>query len=435
MTLFPVTVPASLIQSHGLDPDADGWGQEVRHAVGTASGDMYVLSGLRRSVPRGVEEGGQGFTYQLITRHDADGATVATAVIGYEVPGGTPSAISWGKEANLAVLPDGTLALSSRPGNTHLLSPGLDELLAGWRMSAMPWSRDEGSADDPFAASIAVTPAGRLVCLTSENRLGSWGIPLPNLVAVTEPGAVPVLGHKPVLRALATLESSAARQTEEDAHPHIRHGDGPVVRDNRPSPSLAQAMVSLLGGSVHDWHNAFLTRPVPLADDLYVVPVFGRTYRAGSRGQSFAFALLDDHGTVRGRLDGLDLYQDSPYTGENFTVVADPHSARAFHLNRYGLYAWTADGALRAKLPTADAPFKALTHFALLTATPTGDLLLAHRKQHLVMRVPVPADLADLPAAVADALSGVARERTALKKRHSPVNWLWSEDTGAVHHL
>jgi hypothetical protein len=62
-------------------------------------------------------------------------------------------------------------------------------------------------------------------------------------------------------------------------------------------------------------------------------------------------------------------------------------------------------------------------------------LLLAHRKQHLLLRVPVPLDLDELAAAVEAALKGYGRERTALKKEYAPVNWLWSDDSAAVSHL
>ncbi|MGW4649813.1 hypothetical protein [Kitasatospora sp. NPDC004289] len=435
MTLFPITVPASLAESLGLDPATDDWGHEIRHAVGTGAGDTYVLSGLWRRDGQRTEDGGRGFVLQLITRHAPDGAATATAVIPYEVPGGTRSTISWGNESSLALLPDGTLVLSSRPGNTHLLAPGLDRELAGWRMSTYSWTKEENGPDDPFAASVAVTPGGRLLCLVSETSLENWGVPIPNLVAVSDPGEVLAPGHKPVLHAFATLSTSAARQTEQDAHPHVRHAGAPVLGDNRPAPALGTLVSGLVGGSAYDWDRAFLHRPAPLSDELYVVPVYGRTYRSGSRGQRFAFALLDAEGTVHGHLGGLDLRADSPYTGHLFDLTTDPHRGLAFHLNRYGLYAWTADGTLRAALRTTEAPFKALTHFALLAATPTGELLLAHRKQHFVLRVPVPADLTALGESVTEALAGLAKARNAAKKQHAPVNWLWTTPGGAVHHL
>ncbi|MFJ8043360.1 hypothetical protein ACIRBX_22975 [Kitasatospora sp. NPDC096147] len=436
MILMPVTVPAVLIDEVGLDPAADSWRQEVLHAVGTPDGGAYVLSSLWRHDPRPAGDGGRGFGCRLITRHDPDGTALATAVLAQELPGRAPSVVVPGNDAALAVLPDGALAVSSRPGNTHLLTPALDALAAGWTMPANPRARDgAGPADDPFAASVAVTPGGRLLCLNAERNLGPWGVPLVNLVTLSEPAARPAVGHKPELRALATLGTERTRQSEADAQPHLRHGDAPVAAGHRPSPTLVEILPELVGGAAHRWKDAFLRRPVPIAEDRYVVPVFGRTHRAGSRGQVFAFVLLDDTGAVRGHLGGLDPYAHSPYTGDHFTVAADPARGTAFHLNRYGLFGWTADGALRAQLLTTDAPFKALTTFELLTVTPAGELLLAHRTQHLLLRVPVPAELAGLPAAVTEALAGLTRARNALKRRHAPVEWLWPEATGAVHHL
>ncbi|MFD7704507.1 hypothetical protein [Streptomyces caelestis] len=439
MTLLPITVPASLLGIHRLDPEAGGWGLRVDHAVATAAGDTYVLTGLRRY--RGHAAGPadpaeRDFGYQLITRHGADGEPTATAVFGQAVPGGGPSALPEGDGATLAVLRDGAVAVSSKPGSTHLLSPELDQVLASWPMS-WNWEKKQGPGEDPFAASIAVTPAGRLLCMTSEYGLSNWAGAHPNIVAVSDPGAPLGPGHKPVLRAIATLDARTDRQSDADSYPHVRYGDEPVGRGNRPSPSLTEALSELTGtsGSLYGYLDSTMTRPAALGDDLFVVPVFGKTYRSSNRGQEFSFALVDDRGVLRGRLGGLHPREDSPFTGFDFTVVADPYRARAFHLNRYGLYAWSADGVLRARMSTAEKPFKPLVHFALLECTPAGELLLAHRKQHLLLRVPVPQDLHDLAVAVEAALKGYGRERAALKKQYAPVNWLWSDNAAVVNHL
>ncbi|WP_189980126.1 hypothetical protein [Streptomyces capoamus] len=439
MTLLPVTVPASLLSVHRLDPESGEWGLRVDHAVATAAGETYVLSGLRRY--RGHAAGSadpaeQNFGYQLITRYGVDGTPTASAVFGQAVPGGAPSAIPEGDSATLAVLPDGAIAVSSQPGSTHLLSPDLDEVLASWPMSS-GWEKKEGCREDPFAASIAVTPAGRLLCMTSEYGISNWAGARPNIVAISEPGATLGPGRKPVLRAIATLDARTDRQSESDHHPHVRYGDAPVVGGNRPALSLTKALSELTGtsGSLHGYVDSTMTRPAALGDDLFVVPVFGRTYRSSNRGQEFSFALVDDRGAVRGRLGGLHLREDSPFTGFDFTVVADPHRGCAFHLNRYGLYAWSSDGVLRARMSTGQKPFKPLVHFELLECTPAGELLLAHRKQHLLLRVPVPQDLDGLAVAVEAALKVYGRERTALKKQYAPVNWLWRDNSAAVNHL
>ncbi|MGW1638440.1 hypothetical protein [Streptomyces lavendulae] len=436
MTLLPITVPASLLDVHHLDPEAGGWGFRVDHAVATAAGDSYVLTGLRRCRAQAADSADpaeQNFGYHLITRYGSDGKPTATAVFGQAVPGGGPSAIPERAVVNLAVLPDGAIAVSSHPGSTHLLSPDLDEVLASWPMS-WGWENKLDSGDDPFAASIAVTPSGRLLCATSEYGLSDWAGAHPNIVAVSEPGAPLGPGRKPVLRAIATLDARTHRQSEADSYAHVRYGDEPVGRGNRPSPSLTEALSTLTGtsGSLYGYRDSRMSRPAALGDDLFVVPVFGKIYRSSNRGQEFSFAVVDDRGVLHGRLGGLHLREDSPFTGFDFTVVADPHRARAFHLNRYGLYAWTADRVLRARMSTAEKPFKPLVHFALLECTPAGELLLAHRKQHLLLRVPVPQDLDDLAVAVEAALKGYGRERTALKKQYAPVNWLWSDSAATV---
>ncbi|MFB6525007.1 hypothetical protein [Streptomyces sp. NPDC056399] len=439
MTLLPITVPASLLDTHHLDPDAADWGLRVDHAVATTAGDTYVLTGLRRyrgHDDEAADPAERNFGYQLITRYGSDGKPTATAVFGQAVPGGGPSAIPEAEGTTLALLPDGAVAVSSKPGSTHLLSPELDAVLASWPMP-WGWERQRGPGEDPFAASIAVTPAGRLLCATSEYGLSNWAGAHLNIVAVSEPGAALGPGRKPVLRAIATLDARTEGQSDTDWYAHVRYGEEPVVRGNRPSPSLTEALSELTGtsGSLYGYLDSRMTRPAALGDDLFVVPVFGKTYRSSNRGQEFSFALVDDRGALHGRLGGLHLRDDSPFTGFDFTVVADPYRARAFHLNRYGLYAWSADGVLRARMSTAEKPFKPLVHFALLECTPAGELLLAHRKQHLLLRVPVPQDLDDLATAVEDALKGYGRERTALKKQYGPVNWLWSDGAATVNAL
>lgn len=432
----PLTLPASLMDARRVDPARDGWGFVVHHAVATAAGDTYVVSGAgryRREAEGATDPGEQNFRCRMITRYGGDGRPVAVALYGQSRPDGTPSAVEEGSEPTLAVLPDGTVAVSSKPGSTCLISSDLSRVLAAW---PLPWGWEEEKErnGDPYAASISVTPAGRLLCVTSEFGLSDSAGAHPNIVALSEPGAPLAPGSKAPLRALATHDARTGRQTDADLHPHVRFRDAPVGRDHRPSPSLTE-IVSRDAQHPDDYGDCTLGRPAALGDDLFVVPVFGRIHRAGNRGQVFTFLLLDDRGAVRGRLEGLDRYEDSPFTGFCFTVVADPYRARAFHLNRHGLYAWSADGRLRSRMSTAHKPYKALTHFTLLETTPAGELLLAHRKQHLLLRVPVPEDLDGLASAVEGALKSYARGRTAWKKEYGPVNWHWVDDSARAHTL
>jgi hypothetical protein len=64
--------------------------------------------------------------------------------------------------------------------------------------------------------------------------------------------------------------------------------------------------------------------------------------------------------------------------------------------------------------------YKPLAHFRLGEVGPDGSLVLVHDKQNLVLTVPVPDDLADLPDVVADALAHVRGERRRLKKAEQP---------------
>ncbi|WP_030295895.1 hypothetical protein [Streptomyces katrae] len=436
---FPMTLPASLVEAHRVDlasKPSDGWRFAVFDVATAASGDTYVLGGARRyrtpaQPPQDPAE--RNFTYGMVTRHAPDGTPVDTALFAQPHPDGSPSAIPEAGDMTLAVLPDGQVALSEKPGSTFLLSADLSRVTESWRMP-FGWSVEEAGPGDPYAVSLSVTPSGRLLAVTSEYGLSNWAGAHANIVAVSEPGSALAPGAKPPLNAIASLDDRTDRQTDADLRPYVRYQGAPVGGANRPSPSLTE-LVSSCTRRPYEYRDCWLGRPAPLGDELFVVPVFSRIYRSGNRGGEFTFALLDDQGRLTGRLEGLDLYKDSPFTGFCFTVAGDPHRGRAFHLNRYGLYGWTSDGQMRARTSTEDEPFKALTHFALMGCAPAGELLLVHRKQNLLLRVPVPEDLGDLPAALEDALRTYGTQRTALKKRFTPVNWHWAEASARVHRL
>ncbi|MFJ9855309.1 hypothetical protein [Streptomyces sp. NPDC101150] len=434
---FPLALPASMVEAHRVDLTAkpsDGWHVAVFDVAAAPSGDTYVLYGARRyrpSIPSVEDPAEQNFTYGIISRYAPDGSPSDTALFAQPHPDGSLSAIPEAGDMTLAILPDGTVALSEKPGSTFLISADLSRVLEAWRMP-FGYSIEEAGPGDPYAASLSITPSGRLLSVTSEYGLSNWAGARPNIVALSEPKTNLAPGAKATLQAIASLDNQAARQTEADLRQYVRFQEAPVGRDNRPSPSLTE-LVSSSTARPHDYRECTLGRPVPLGDDLFVVPVFSRIYRSGNRGGAFTFALLDDRGRMTGRLEGLDLYKDSPFTGFCFSVVADPHRKRAFHLNRYGLYAWSSDGQLRARMSTEEKALKALTHFALMACTPEGELLLVHRKQNLVLRVPVPEDLRDLPSAMETALRTYGTQRTALKKRFSPTGWHWVEESARVH--
>ncbi|MCX4632410.1 hypothetical protein [Streptomyces sp. NBC_01443] len=437
VSILPLTLPASVVDGHRVDLTArpsDGWGFRAHDAVANAAGETYVLCAAVRYRPQDVASHDpfrQNFTYHLIIRYDVDGTPTATALLGGPTPGNVPTGLTEGSDFDLAVLPDGTVAVSSKPGNTHLFSASLDCLVESWR-SPWRWTGETERTGDPFAVSVDVTPSGRLLCATAEYGVSNRAGRVTNLVSLSEPGSTLGPGAKATLRAIATHDARTDRQTAADRNPHVVFDGAPVGGANRPSPSLTE-MVSTDDRARYDYADCRMGRPAAMGDDLFVVPVFGRTYRSGSRGQVFSFLLLDGQGAARGKLEGMHRYEDSPFTGLCYTVAGDAYRARAFHLNRYGLYAWDAEGRMRARIPTGDAPFKALTHFALMDCTPAGELLLVHHKQHLLLRVPVPEDLGDLEDAVRAALKGYGPARNALKRQYAPVNWHWVAGAAPVH--
>ncbi|MCY0954603.1 hypothetical protein [Streptomyces sp. H27-S2] len=230
---------------------------------------------------------------------------------------------------------------------------------------------------------------------------------IPNLVGVAD-GEL-TCGNAPLIHALAPLDPEPARQGDADLRAHVSCRDVPAGPANRPRPALSEppAGEDRLSG----WHDSRLGRPGPLADDPFVVPVHARTFRGGSRGQPFVFALVNDRSEMTGRLHGLHEWCDSPFTGFRFNMVTDVRRGRAFHLNRHGLYAWNRAGAPRAKPDTGSETFKALTHFTPGGCSPDGDLLLVHTTQHLVLRVPARHRRPD--RAPDRGRGGTARVRTA----------------------
>ncbi|MEU0022114.1 hypothetical protein AB0C59_06780 [Streptomyces sp. NPDC048664] len=435
---LPLALPSPLVDHHALDLTAlysTGWGLTLFDLAGAANGEVYALYGVGRYT-HGVADEEQdprvaNFGYRIITRYSAEGEVLASAQFrtGGAREGG--SDVADGGDISLCVLPDGVLAVTATPDMTTLVAPDLRRVLAVYdSKDGRPFRDFTPQEGDPFAGSISVTPSGRLLCTLAEYGVWRFGSVITNLVGIAE-GAL-TAESKPAIRALASLDPEPAHQSAVDLRPHATYKGAPIGMANRPRPALTELVAA--EDRLSKWEQSRLGRPVPLSDDLFVVPFYARTFRGGSRGQPFVFALVNDQGEMTGRLHGLHEWRDSPFTGFCFNLAADPHRGHAFHLNRYGLYAWDRAGALRAKLDTGTKTFKPLTHFTLGACAPNGDLLLAHTKQHLILRVPAPDDLTDLAATVEAALRAYGRQRTALKKQWGPVNWHW-QHSAPLHRI
>lgn len=444
---IPVPLPSALVDHHAVDLErkyTDGWGVKVDDVATAPSGEIYALYSVHRHTYGVADDEADpakvDFGYSLLTRYAPDGALLATAVSGQSehlrqdtTLGGPTTGLGrnlwWAK--GLCILPDGTLAATGPGDHTHLITADLTAVTAH---HGMPRRRHDDGPRDPFATWVSTTPAGRLLCTTGEYGLYNYGDLLDNIVAITDQPLTPT--SKPILRALASMEAKPVKHTEADLRPDVLLNGKPVGMDHRPRPSLTEHLTELEQTARQwDWHDARLGRPAVVREDLFVIPVYGHIYRGGSRGQRFAFVLVSDKGEFVGQLGGMHLHRDSPFTGFCFEIAADPVRERIYHLNRYGLFAWTATGVRAQRLDLEDTRYKLLKHFTLMDCTPTGELILVHRTQHLMLRIPCPATLGDLGHVVEDALRSYAKERTALKRQWQPVNWHWVDSTAPLHRL
>ncbi|MDG4862776.1 hypothetical protein P8605_32030 [Streptomyces sp. T-3] len=433
---LPTVLPGALVDTHRIDltlPSSQTsysprWRTAVDDVAVAPSGDVYTLATALRNTWGVADDepdpGVANFRYRIITRHSADGEVLASALCASD-DDGSASAVADGNDMTFCVLPDGTLTVNAHRDRTTLIAPDLSRVLATYA------SDEDRTADNGFAGSISVTPSGRLLCTAAEYGVWGYGSRITNIVGLADGALTPA--NRPMVEAISSLDPAPDRHGENDRSAHLRHRGAPVGGDHRPRPALTE----LISGDAPNtgWHDSRLGRPVPLADDLFVVPVFAKIYRGGNLGQPFVFALVDDQGEMTGRLQGMDPHSESPFTGFCFTLAGDPYRGRAFHLNRYGMYAWDRGGVLRARLDTAGKAFKPLTHFTLAGCAPDGDLLLFHRKQHLILRVPIPDDLTDLPTVMEDALRTYTKQRTALKKAWAPVDWHWVHPSVPVGRL
>ncbi|MFG2651189.1 hypothetical protein [Streptomyces sp. NPDC048436] len=444
---IPVPLPSALIEHHAVDLEvksSNGLGLTVKDVAATPCGEIYTLYSTSRftyGVADDEADPAKGnFGYALVTRYAPDGTPLATAVSGQSdlvrqdtTLGGPTTGLGeelWGA-SGLCVLPDGTLAATGWADQTHLITADLTAVTAHYKATH---SQHEDGPRDAFASWISTTPAGRLLCTAGEFGVYNYGSPLDNIVSITDQPLIPT--SKPTLRALASMEAQPVKQTEADLRPDLLFNGEPVGMDHRPRPSLTEHLTELEQTAPRwAWDDARLGRPAVVREDLFVIPVYGHIYRGGSRGQRFAFVLVSDQGKIVGQLGGMHLDRDSPFTGFCFEIAADPIRERIYHLNRYGLFAWSANGIRAQRLDLEDKRYKLLKHFTLMDCAPAGELILVHRTQHLLLRIPCPAALGDLGEVVEDALRSYAKERTALKKQWQPQNWHWVDSTAPLHRL
>lgn len=444
---LPILLPDWLIDTYGIDLGATGPAAcdiTTQDAVFSASGDMYVVS---RVFCHGVgdrqetDPTRQTMRCNVIARYDRQGRRLGVLITGLAGPDGATSRIPYTGWQSLSALPDGNIAVTFTPDSTYVINAELDTIVTAYEVGEdrLTPVLAEGNG---FSTWMRSTPGGRLLCVVCETTQNSYGWfhTSANLVAVGDPA--PLAVTRPILQVIAAVYGLGGREDFDrpEGRPYVVYDGAPLTKRNRPPEPLQEQLrrhFERTGEHVgKSWRGPYvMSAPEPVADDLFVLPLFSRYYRGGNKGNTFAFCLIDDTGRLVGTLRGLDLEADSPFAGGHVRVATDPPRGRVYHLNQNGVYAWSGDDwALQAKVSTAVRPYSLLKQFDLLGCSPDGEIVLVHRKQHLILRVPAPPDLNELSGAVADALTTYAKERSALKKALAPTNWYWTSDADDLGH-
>ena len=397
--VHPIRLPGGFVRDQGIDlVNKFAW---MHRAVCTGpGGDRYVLSDLTYNHYRynDLDRDRQMLAGHVLTRYDPEGAPVAQVFVEWAraQAGGTFPPVS------LSVLPDGRVLFSAKDNRAWVLDAALG--------SAEEVTAPAAPGEPHWAYRTRLTPSGRALCLLGENVVAVSADPVgaawpPELAAVT-----------------------ALRRTRDGLHtpgycpPSGRSGEG------EPRTELVEQVEAAFPGPGTP-RLAWLDDVVPVGESMFVAVAGGWRKWAYKRGGDFLFMLVDADGKLLSHLD-LHGYRDSAARGVRYDVVADQARRRIFHLNTFGLYVFDDTGTRRAVLSTGDKEYKPLAQFQLREFGPSGELVLVHEKQHLVLTVHVPDDLAELPAAVTDALAVFRKGRSQLKKRHAPSNWHWT--TGDV---
>jgi hypothetical protein len=393
--VYPIRLPGRFVHEREINL-ANKFEWMHRSVCTGPGGDRYVLSDL-------------SYNYRRYDSADEDRKMVAGHVLTRYAPDGTPTAqafLEWARGSagatypavSLSVLPDGRVLFSTVRNRAFALDPALG--------SAEEVTAPGIDGEPRWAFRTRLTPSGRALCLLGES-----------VVAVSEE---PVGTELPRLTAVTTL----LRAPTSVIHMRVYFPPAGASGEGEARTELVEQLRAVYPGPGGP-RPAWVCDAVPIDDSTFVVLTVGWKKRAYQRGNEFLFALVNGDGKLLGKLD-LHTYRDAAARGVRYDVVVDQARRRVFHLNTFGLYVFDDSGTRTAWLSTEDKEYKPLAHFQLREFDPAGNLVLVHEKQNLVLAVPVPDDLADLPGAVTDALAVFRKERARLKKSFLAPNWYWT---------
>lgn len=251
-----------------------------------------------------------------------------------------------------------------------------------------------------------------------------------NLVCLSD-GSPLSVAQRPQLDCIGCVYSTLDYETNA-WFPYIKMSSGERVGTGcRPVPSLLSQASELFGVGLHD---GWIKQALPLDETKCAVSLFHKYMRGGSKGLPFAFGILDYAGRVVGRLDGIDDYNESPYSEHHHTLAVDRRYRRIVYKNKAAFFLFDFDGRVLAKVALDNADVKAMAAFHLGCCGADGQIVLYHRKQHLVLQMDPIAQPVDLESAIAIAMTDYNAQRSKLKKQHAPESYRWLAPAPAVRH-
>lgn len=331
----PLSLPRSLPLEDVAGPGSFSKAEHL--AVDVAdSGDVYVLTWCRQL--------SAGYTNalkaQILSRYRPDGELAGALVLERAVGKSNEERGSGIAErlSDLCVLPDGTVAVSTRGGWTYLIDAELKGLIAAG--SEGQEADGKGHPRRAFAVATRVTPGGRLLCLlpdapNEQSHLAPE--PRPNLIGLAE-GAL-AAEQRPTVRVLRALtvptDGYRAEEWVSDTDhawllPYTEYRGAPAGPGNRPAPGLMYEVEQRLRKRTH-FLSARPYRPHTeafrvVSEDRFVVPLF-ESFKP-NRLTDYVYALLDETGALIGELESPGTGDTSPVPEDHHAIAADPARGR-----------------------------------------------------------------------------------------------------------
>lgn len=226
----------------------------------------------------------------------------------------------------------------------------------------------------------------------------------------------------------ATLTKYTPEGEEEFVFSKITNGHGINFRKSqwKKVKSLAQIIKEELDEEYT--RDLWSSGPIALGQSLFLIPLFGKMGRGGSRGQLIAGLIINSAGQVISRLNDLDFHADSPYEKKHFIFAAIHKKEKIFYKNAYGVYLFDYSGKCIEKHYFSDPKVKSLKPFKLIGSINNSTrIILYHEKNNdlLILDIDEMNSFAD---SIANSIKIFKKEKSAHKKIYSYYCKCWLEN-------